>query len=824
MAPGRGTGSGKRAFMQTDLLQLLNRPAVKVLPAFSAGILLAEHGTVDPHVFPLSALVLFPAAFLISSLSSRRFALRPLKDVLLLLLVCAAGGLRAGDETGKVDTDLLPWADGGKHVTARGIVLTRPVSKPDRISFIVGVQSIDARVLGPAAVSGRCAVVVFAGRETGPQNALLPEKGDTLELRGKLVSARPARNPGSFDYRTWLRRQGMSTLLTASAGDVRLLGRPLSPAFPGALLEECRSGMLRAIRILFPPDRAALMEALLLGDRGMIDEETTLQLRKAGIIHILAVSGLHVGIALSVIWLPLGRLRYCARAPLALALLWIFVLLTGPAPPVLRAAVMATLVILGSAVQRLPHTMNSLAAAGILILAFSPLDLFQPGFQLSFAAVCSIVLFHRRISSELGRIVPAALREAAAVKSLVSLTSLTVAAQAGTLPLLAEYFGEVSIVSLAANLAAIPLVFVVVACGIIAVLLSPFGAYPAMLYATASDAALRGVLFSADALSSLPCAVAALPSAPAWAVILYVMCLLLLFSWRRTAAARLFAVAALSAAACSVNQLFEAGAREDLLRVSFLDVGQGDAVFVETPGGMTMLIDTGPSGSTGDAGERVIAPFLRSRGISRLDVLVVTHPDDDHIGGARSLIAALDVLNVWISKGWAPSSQARVLDSAARAESAAVLKPDAGPALFPDSSVKVYVLSDRCPPGAEPSANNSSLALLLRYGATSFLLTGDVDSVVENELVSRYGNALKCDVFKAGHHGSSSSNGSALLNAAAPEHAVISCGRNNRFGHPKPAALRRMLDKGAVLHRTDLAGAVIFESDGRVVRTSPMPH
>jgi competence protein ComEC len=255
-----------------------------------------------------------------------------------------------------------------------------------------------------------------------------------------------------------------------------------------------------------------------------------------------------------------------------------------------------------------------------------------------------------------------------------------------------------------------------------------------------------------------------------------------------------------------------------VLRCVFLDVGQGDAIALRTPSGRTMLVDTGPSMGESDSGARTIVPWLRRNGIDTLDVLVLTHPDDDHIGGAVSVMEACVVRNIYVACTWPVQPQAVAVRQRMREEGAAIHDARAGDVIALDPQVRIHVLS---PPDsvACTASNEHSVVLHLRHGACSMLLTGDAEIDSERRMVARYGPLLKADVLKVGHHGSGTSSSEEFLQAVAPGQAVITVGRLNRFRHPKHSVLARLAAMNTRVHRTDTHGAIILESDGRMWRS-----
>jgi len=259
------------------------------------------------------------------------------------------------------------------------------------------------------------------------------------------------------------------------------------------------------------------------------------------------------------------------------------------------------------------------------------------------------------------------------------------------------------------------------------------------------------------------------------------------------------------------------------LRVSVIDVGQGDAIFVEFPDGKTMLVDAGPRAPQYDAGERVVAPFLKRRSVSTIDLLVVSHPDNDHIGGVPTILDQFDVKRVIDSGQPALTKIYRQYLTGIANEQCVHESTRAGTMLKDFPGVRLYFLyptptfltSDTTE--RNPNLNNTSVVVKLQYGGISFLLAGDVEKEAEAQLVAGYGEFLKSTVLKVGHHGSKTSSTHEFLEAVEPLHAVISVGQYNWFGHPSGVVLQRLEDMNVDISRTDEEGAIIFETDGTVL-------
>ncbi len=551
----------------------------------------------------------------------------------------------------------------------------------------------------------------------------------------------------------------------------------------------------------------------------MIRDEVSDDFRDAGVIHILSVSGLHASIILVLVLVPLGRLPRPARAIAACTAVWFYAALTGMAAPVARTAVMATVLLAGDTLQRLGRSPNTLGVAGLVILAADPLALFQTGFQLSFAAVAGILVFHPQCTAFFDARFPR-LAARAPVRGLVSLLALTACAQFGTLPILVTIFGQVSLVSLVANIVAVPLSFVALAGGVVSVLLWNVPGPWASWTAATVDLSMRIILDSSRLFASLPGAVLDVGRPPLWMALVYTAVFLTFLRAPGRRIRRLLPAVLGALAVAAVMQALQVPVPRTL-RVTVLDVGQGDAVLVQAPDGSALLVDAGPATGGFDAGERIVVPALRHLGVRRLDALVITHPDDDHAGGAAAVIRALDVRHVCISGDWSGRPEGEVLQRAIRMRGSrgpALRHVRAGDRIPLDPCVRVCVLAPERANAAQPAGNGTSAVLRISHGSVRVLLTGDAGLEEEDAMLQRFGDLLRADLLKVGHHGSRSGTGAAFVRNVRPVWAAISCGRHNRFRHPRPEVLARLRAMGARIPRTDVSGAVMFESDGRELR------
>lgn len=605
------------------------------------------------------------------------------------------------------------------------------------------------------------------------------------------------RNPGGFDYPGHLARRGILVVGTARGDLIEALTAP-EPPWPARV----KRWAVATLGAHLPPGSAALLAGLLLGDRTGLTPETEEAFRRAGALHVLVVSGSNVALVTSTVFviLALGGLPPPARAAGAGLALVGFALVVGLDPSVVRATAMGLAVLAAVILDRESQVLNALALAGLALLAWRPEDLWDPGFQLSFAATAGIVW----LAPEVTR----ALRERGLPVWLAAALAVSLGAQAGVTPITAQHFNHLSLIGALANLAVVPLAGGATILGLgalVAAAISTLAADIAFQAVWPVLLALRAVVWAA---ASVPAATVALPAPGLLAGACWYAGLAM-----APEAVRSRRAAALAGGLLAGSLLLAAWPwlrpGDGLLRVTFLDVGQGDAALVELPEGQRLLVDGGPGGPHRfDAGRHVIAPFLWNLPAARLDLVVLSHPAPDHAGGLGAVGRRFGVERFWDTGRWGPGSEPtrRALEEAGvkRQQVRAGAQQRLGSALLtvlhPDDAFA-------------GSRGDASLVLRVDWRGVSLLFVGDLGARGEALLLDR-APPLRATILKVGDHGSRSASTRDFLEAVRPAVAVISAGSRHPFRHPAPETLQRMAAVGARVYRTDLDGAVIVESDG----------
>jgi competence protein ComEC len=696
----------------------------------------------------------------------------------------------------------------GGYVDFTGRLSRSPARGPDRDYLFLRLESLETGGR-KRTLSGNLEVSVALGT-AGPGRIRLL-RGDRVRVGARITAPSAYNNFGARPASESQRNRNVHNLaFSKSSRLVQRLGPPGGFSL-GRLLSRVRRSFQDRIEEYFSrpgggalTPAGAVLEALLLGERRRMDEETGRNFQESGLLHLIAISGAHVAIISALL---LGLFRLVRLSPRLSDLLLIGALvgycgLVEAAPSALRATTMAVCFLTGRLIWRQSHPLNALAGSALALLVLNPLSLFETGFELTYAATLAIILFLPRLVGLLPRL-PFKIGETFA---------LSTAAQAGVMPIAAGAFNRIALAPLLLNLAAVPIVGLIMAGGYLFLVLAWVGPTLGLPLAGALRA-LAAVLLRIARLSDLTGVLSFRVPDPLPAAVLgyYAFLLWLLRPGRRRRSTGL-KLAGLAACALLVAAAPRAG-RTDRLKVTFLDVGQGDSILVELPGRMKILVDGGGSSvGTFDPGERVVSDFLWRKGIRRLDLMVATHPHPDHIKGLVAVARNFRPPELWEG----PSPEENVLARRLRAALPArtVRRRVSRGFAREESGVRLDVLHPGADaPAAEDRANDNSVVIRVSLGRTAFLLTGDIGLPSEEEIMAS-GPELRSGVLKAGHHGSDSSSGPEFLVRVRPRVAVITAGRNNAYGLPKRETLARLRAAGSAVYRTDRDGAVEVTSTG----------
>ncbi len=640
--------------------------------------------------------------------------------------------------------------------------------------------------------------------------------GNYVSLKSVLRKGRTIRNPGEFDYQAYL--EGKNIIATASAKSIdSLTVLKNSESYFSNSVFQIRKSIDANFKKYYDRRAAALLRGVILADRGEIDYETKQYFVNAGVIHILAVSGLHVGFIVMIFFFLSGRFNLKIKFIFTLAGIIFFLILTESPPSVFRASVMAIALIVSLWTNRGYNAFNSIALAGLIILLINPSELFHPGFQLSFAAVLSILIFHPIFSEFIKSKI-----KNKPLGNILIFAAVSIAAQIGTIPFTLYYFKKLSIVALFANLFVIPLIGFIISLGILTTITAYFSAWITTVYAAANGALIDALYWIVKTAGSLSFSYLDVTRFSKFDSVLFYLLLALFLFYRKaiihTKAKILFIL--LLAGNFFVYAKID---NEELLpgnelSIVAIDIGQGDSFLIKFPNDKIALVDAGNAIPGYDAGKMTIEPLLKYLGIEKIDYAFVSHLDSDHYKGYLSLIKDDYLRQVFkpeidssLKKDVAFENILRKYDIPIRYYHRTVM--DIGEA-------RIYILNDTTDAYFdELDINNKSGIMKLCYGKTSILFTGDLGKIGEVYYVNKYDGFLKSDILKVGHHGSKSSTSGEFLEIVSPKIGLISVGAANNFGHPSPEIIALLKKENVEIKRTDLTGAIIITSNGEKIET-----
>ena len=750
--------------------------------------------------------------------------------IALLAAGFALGGmaLAATHRAAALDTSLKGWFD--RRPEAAGSGRVGPVRLEGRLlrdaavtdygaAFELAVSRV-GRAGDAAPVSGR--VRLSVGGERWAERFPEWREGRQLRLSATLRPISAFHNPGTGDQ---ARRQALrGTALRGSVKSGLLVDVVGHAPRRVELAASARAFVRRAVAATVGrhgDQSAAVVTAILIGDRNQLDPETTRRLRDGGIYHVIAISGGNIAILTGCLLFlaRLSGLRPRPRLAAVAACVVAYSALVGDEASVTRAATAAVIVLGARLIDHRTPPLNVLAVTAAGIVAVSPLAVLDPGFLLTFGATLGIVLGAGRVAAALhrGGGAPPAWQAAPA-----ALFAATLCAEAVLLPIGAALFGRVSLAGLVLNFAAIPLMTVTQVVGLASVALAAVHPAPAAAAGYAAHLAATGLLESTRLLDVWPWLVFRVPPpAPAALAVYYAALAALLWRGRSVRARAAAQVVAASAAVWMVSAPWRPALvgppPPGWMRVSVLDVGQADATLVQTPGGKAVLVDAGGSISPrSDIGGRVVVPALWSLGVRRLDAAVATHPHPDHIGGLAGVLLDLPAREVWEGVPVEGHRGLEALRRAADAAGARWRRVAAGDRLDL-GGVSFEVLHPPVPDWARRRVrNDDSVVLDVRFGDVAVLLPGDIGVDVEGAVAEALAPA-RFRLVKVPHHGSAGSSSRRLVASARACVAVVSAGRANQFGHPAPAVTARYREAGALVLETGRGGAIVLETDGRRV-------
>jgi competence protein ComEC len=703
---------------------------------------------------------------------------------------------------------------GGDHdpISVRAVLLEDAAIRDGFVSLRAHVTAV---AIGAGWVDAAGGVSISIGGRVAPERAGEWRAGRAIQA--PVSFRRPARylNDGVPDFERDLALGGTTLFASVKSGllvDVVRHGSAIHERAARVRIH-ARQAVARWIAV-HDPAAGAIVTAVLIGDRTGLSDEIRERLQAAGTYHVIAISGGNIAILAGLVLLMLMACGIHGRraALVSIGVLMTYSQVAVAGPSVWRATLMAVLYLAARTMDHRTAAWQAAALAAALMLVAHPLELQDPGFLLTFGATVALIEGARRAE---GR----RIASHTAVGWLAASVVASLAVEVALVPVSAQVFSRVTSAGVVLNLIAVPMMAVAQVAGLVVVAADsvPWIAAPAGWMASSAAGVLVSSARLVDVFPWLTSRVP--PPGMAMAAAYYLSLAFVLLGSRRlqrTGAVAFAVVIALFVA--DANGWLRRAAPLNSLRLTMFDVGQGEALLLETPAG-SLQVDAGGApfgGGAFDVGARVLAPALWARGIRSVDTLLVTHGDPDHIGGGEVLVREFGFRHLWEGIGvprHTPSTVLRAL--AAREGMTSHFKRTGDVMRWGDATIRV--LHPAAPDWERPRVrNDDSVVIEVLYGGVALLLTGDISSGIERALVPML-SAAPVRILKVAHHGSRTSTSFELLESWRPQIALISAGRGNSFGHPAPDVVRRLESIGARIYRTDRDGQITVETDGRRV-------
>jgi len=698
-----------------------------------------------------------------------------------------------------------------KYVKLIGFVDEEPSLSEDLCRFNLKASEIVIRGKR-SSVSGRVSVLI-----KGSDAAI--KYGNKVAVHGKLSNIISTHNPGIASSGDLMAKRKINCQMISNGSNVEVIARSIGNPIKSISIT-IKNKLISVIQRTMKEPYSSLLGSIVFGSQASpLPDELQDNYRTAGVIHLLVVSGTQVSIILASVMALCGNFGLSRNIRMIVVTFanLMFTVMVGAGPSIVRAAVMCEAALIAKAFERENDFYNSLAISALVLLILNPLNMFDLGFQLSFMATLALFYIAPAIEDSIKERSP---------KLLANTIAISVSPTITTTPIILYNFGQVSFVSIISNFLIIPWVEVTVILGFISTLIGMV--FAPFAYVTGNTLTLILALLNAIVyfFSGLPFACWYFAPPGLLAIMIYYIILISgveIMKGRLKVKLNKAALLIVLVLAGIVLAWHPSTAANDLI-VTFIDVGQGDSILIESPSGNKTLIDGGGRQESMSSkaikkedpvGRSIIVPFLRKKGINELDLVILTHPHDDHVAGLPYVLEKIKV-DMILDSGQPHTSRGyyRFLKLIEQKKIPYKLAR-AGQVIDLGGGVRGHILhpSDLLISGTESDLNNNSIVIKLDYGKTSFLFMGDTGFEGEDRILSK-GYSLISDVLKIGHHGSMTSTSIKLLESVRPKYAVISVGAKNKFGHPSPETLRRLENYGVKVLRTDLGGAVIFRSDG----------
>ena len=814
----------------------MSRPLIYPLIALITGIVIGYYCPISYYL--LFCVILIILVFLLFTIRNRW----PKASFFLIInfvIILGIFSIQIQQYSANNDNSIRHFIDKGKlHI--EGIVIDSPIIRPDKIVLVVQcIRLVEENSYRP--VSGNIRLAI--------SDDFNFQYGDFIRFRTSLKKISSFHNPGGFDYERYMNLQGIYATGHVYNNSDMILLRQNTASGIRLKLETFRLYLKEIIYSNASTPQREIIEAMTIGNQNTIPVDVRNNFNKTGTSHILSISGLHIGMVAAstffIILLILKNSEYLmlrfniikVASAASFLMVLIYSLIAGMGVTVIRSALMAIVFLCALFLNRQKDIFNALTLTALIILVITPDALFDISFQLSFVSVLSIIYIVPHFSNFFDLVLEGLPLWCQKTSRHLYLSILVcVAATLGTMPLIVFYFNRVSAITIVANLIAVPLLGTIalvfcmacILCAFFSPVIAGFFIKIASLFTQISVSII-------DYLASLSWSSFTFTKPTITEIVIFYLLIFVAlrfidlhdvsrikkgFLERYPLILKFILITLIVFFIADAVYLWSKDKFSSDLRVTAIDVGQGTSTLVRFPGGKNMLIDGGGfPDSSFDMGKLVVAPFLYSERISKIDIVVLSHPHPDHLQGLLYITDNFDVQEIWTNGLSTDDEIFRQWEKIIKQKKIKVKYLSAQSPTTEISGVQINILWPLKPLKIDASkqfydtVNDESMVIKINYGRISFLMPADISASVERQLIAS-GKNLHSDVLFAPHHGSSRSSSSYFLSKVSCHWALISAGKNNSFHHPHPATLKRLTEANINILRTDQDGAITVATDG----------
>lgn len=667
------------------------------------------------------------------------------------------------------------------------------------------------------------------------------EYGDKITFSGTYTKPEIQRNYKGFDYSEYLEQLKIYGTIRCEKLEV-LRKKQVNKMFQ--ISNQISNKIISKTKKLFNEETSSILLGLILGDKRDLDEETQENFRNASMSHILAVSGMHVAyviLGINIIFKKLIGKRNTNILSILILIFYMFI--TNFSPSITRAGIMGIIMIFSKLIYRKNDIYTSISISLLLILIYNPFLIQNLGLQLSYGGVIGIVIFNKSILRFLKnikvknkvykyKIKPKIQKYLEKIKEIIS---VSISVQISIMPIILYNLNTFNPYFLISNLVLSFAIGPIVILGFLFIIIVCLNTPIAEIFSPMIQIGIKILIFISN-IGKLPLSKIYIPTPSLFSILIYYLSIIVLFFVYNIYSSkkpnktqiRIKNLIALLKIKFRQNKQkanyflviiiilsFVINLIPGNLKIHFIDVGQGDSILIITPQNKTILIDGGGSSSSEfDVGESTLIPYILDRGFTKIDVVIISHFDQDHIGGIFTVLQELKIGKVYISKQTEKTENYEKFLEIVKEKKIKVYEVVSGNRIHIEKNLYFDILWPTENQITTNVLNNNAIVCNLHYRDFSMLFTGDIEEIAEKEILELYSqnkNLLKANILKVGHHGSKTSSTSTFLEVVKPQIAVIGVGKNNKFGHPNDAVLQRLSDLNCKIFRTDLNGEISIE-------------